>query len=62
MAVLNLMRATGLPETSSLTIGTVYCSSFIEKGSKPATKAEVSRTTTFLPEAVVRFYLPLHGR
>jgi len=38
---------------SSLTIGTVYCSALIENGSKPATKAEVSKTRVFFSALLV---------
>jgi hypothetical protein len=47
MAVLNLSPDMEFSDISSLTIGTVYCSSLIEKGSRPAMMADVSRTMIF---------------
>jgi len=46
IAVFNLTDAIEFFSSSSFTSGTVYCSSLIDKGSKPATKAEVSKTIT----------------
>jgi hypothetical protein len=46
-AVSNLKTEMDLFWISSLTAGTVYCSSHMENGSNPATRAEVSRTMAF---------------
>ena len=48
MAVLNLTPNMEFSAISSLTMGTVYCSSPIENGSKPATRADVSKTMALL--------------
>ena len=47
-AVLNLTKIIEFLLISSSTLGTVTCSSLKENGSKPAKKAEVSRTMTRL--------------
>jgi hypothetical protein len=44
IAALNRNHVIEVPLISSFTCGTVICSSFIEKGSNPAKKAEVSST------------------
>jgi hypothetical protein len=58
-AVLNRTHVMDFVRISSSTLGVVICSSFMEKGSKPAKKADVSRTITLLCGLFSQIFHPM---